>query len=586
MLPISTPSQERSATASKIPLTANNHRSGPGERRVILWSWLAVAIFGLLQAIADRFYMNPDGTSYADLSDAYIRGDWHSAISTYWSPLYPLLLSVTFRLFHPSPYFESTAIHLLNFVLYLGCFAALQLFIFEIAKHRSSYLTASEELRFSRTSLLVLGTVTFLIATQYYLPLNLVTPDLCVAALALVAAAAILRLERLGASHTRLIGLGVILGAGYLAKAAFFPIAFVFMAAALARRDHWRTILSQAMILLVAFFAIAGPNIFAIWKTRRYLTFADTGKLNYIWFVNGAFSAHFEHRGTAQGIQTHPTRKIFANPNVYEFRTPIGGTYPVWFDPSYWHHGLHPKFDLGQQLTAFGSTSNAYRIMFLKATWFYFAWLILAILQQICGIPLLRTLREYWRIAIPSLAALVAYWCVYVEDRYIAGFTVILCILLFASIRLPIHAVSQRLLKAAVIALVVATGVALFPQFRHDVEFSSQPLPNLHWEVANALHRDFGLRDGDTIGCMGNCFYAYWARLGKLRIVTEIPGEQTYVFRSSNPATQSAALQSMARTGAQVVVTKTSVGDGWKRVGWTDYFAYDLRSQAQSPGSR
>jgi hypothetical protein len=582
----STENPERQIAQSEIPLTTNSHTSGTTERRVILWSWLVVVICGFLQAVADRFYMNPDGTSYADLADAYIRGDWHSAISAYWSPLYPFLLSVTFSLFHPSPYFESTIIHLLNFVLYLGCFAALQLFIFEIAKYRPFYLTAFDELRFSRPSLLVLGTVTFLIATQDYLPLSLVTPDLCVAALALLAAAAILRLERLGRSHARLIGLGIILGAGYLAKAAFFPIAFVFMAAALATKGHWRTIFSQAIILLVAFFAIAGPNIFAISKTRRSLTFADTGKLNYIWFVNGAFSAHFEHRGNAQGVQTHPTRKIFANPNVYEFATPIGGTYPVWFDPSYWHDGLHPKFDLEQQLTAFGSTSNAYRIMFLKAAWFYFAWLILAILQHTCGISLLKNLREYWRIAIPSLAALAAYWFVYVEGRYIAGFTVILWTVLFASIRLPIHAVSQRILKAAVIALVVATGIALYPQFSHDVEFSSQPLPNLHWEVARALHKEFGLRDGDPVGCIGNCFYAYWARLGKLKIVTEIPGEQAYVFRSSDAVTQFAALQSMARTGAQVVVTKTNVGKGWKPVGQTDYFAYDLRSQAPSPSSR
>ena len=101
------------------------------ESSLIVWSWIAVSIFGFFQAMAARFYMNPDGISYADLADAYVRGDWQSAVSAHWSPLYPFLISILFRLFHPSLYFQSTAIHLLNFLLYLGCFASMQFLIFE-----------------------------------------------------------------------------------------------------------------------------------------------------------------------------------------------------------------------------------------------------------------------------------------------------------------------------------------------------------------------------------------------------------------------------------------------------------------------
>src|SRR5215467_3693853 len=115
-------------------------RSGDSLTRVLIWTWMVVVVFGLVQAMANRLYMNPDGISYADLADAYARGDWHNSANACWSPLYPFLLSILFRLFHPSPYFESTAIHLLNFLLYLACFACLQFLIFEIATFQSVQL--------------------------------------------------------------------------------------------------------------------------------------------------------------------------------------------------------------------------------------------------------------------------------------------------------------------------------------------------------------------------------------------------------------------------------------------------------------
>ena len=47
----------------------------------------------------------------------------------------------------------------------------------------------------------------------------------------------------------------------------------------------------------------------------------------------------------------HPTRKVFDRPAIYEFGSdPVGGTYPIWYDPSYWHEGETPHFDLRGQL--------------------------------------------------------------------------------------------------------------------------------------------------------------------------------------------------------------------------------------------
>ena len=54
--------------------------------RVVL-RFIAV-LLALVQTWNGRFYMDPDGTAYADIARAWLRGDWGLALNGYWSPLY------------------------------------------------------------------------------------------------------------------------------------------------------------------------------------------------------------------------------------------------------------------------------------------------------------------------------------------------------------------------------------------------------------------------------------------------------------------------------------------------------------------
>jgi hypothetical protein len=556
--------------------------SQKAEHKLIIWSWIAVSLFGVFQALASRFYMNPDGVSYADLADAWRRGDWHNAINACWSPLYPFLLSIIFRLFHPSPYFESTAIHLFNFFLYLICFALLQFLIRELAAVQALRAEIAADERFSRPMLLLIGTGVFLLATQSYLPLSLVTPDLCVVAMVFLANAVILRMEKLGATFNHLSVLGVILAFGYLAKAAFFLLAFVFMAMLLARRNEYRKTLIRMAVVLLAFFVVAGPNILAVSAIKHRLTFADTGRLNYLWFVNGTSQTHLQVHGNAQGEPVHTTRTIFEHPNVYEFAEPIGGTYPVWFDPSYWHDGLRPKFNWQQQLRAIEWNWYAFKAIILSTNYICFSALLLLLLQWKSRLFFRENVASVWRIVVPSLAAIGLYLLVYVQARYLAGFLMVIWIAIFSSVRAPRTGASQRIFSAVTITLTLAISVTLYPQFRSNIEAAFQPMRNTDWEVAKALRDDFGLHDGDSIGCAGNCFFSYWARLGKLNVMTEIPSREALVFRGSSSSTQAAALQAISVTGAKAVVSTIDLGKGWNRVAQTDYYVYDLRREKKS----
>jgi hypothetical protein len=43
----------------------------------------AAALLGFIQAWANRFYIEPDGLNYLDISYAYLHHDWQNAINAY-----------------------------------------------------------------------------------------------------------------------------------------------------------------------------------------------------------------------------------------------------------------------------------------------------------------------------------------------------------------------------------------------------------------------------------------------------------------------------------------------------------------------
>src|SRR5216683_8060515 len=91
--------------------------------------WVIVAIIvGALHAAYFRYFMNPDGVAYLDMGDAYLRGDWISAIRSHWSPLYAWLLAGVVRIVQPPPGIEFPVVHLVNLAIYaaaLGTFTFL-----------------------------------------------------------------------------------------------------------------------------------------------------------------------------------------------------------------------------------------------------------------------------------------------------------------------------------------------------------------------------------------------------------------------------------------------------------------------------
>ena len=58
----------------------------------------------------------------------------------------------------------------------------------------------------------------------------------------------------------------------------------------------------------------------------------------------------FPLAGRVNSRALHPTRKILSWPEVYEFATPVSGTYPVFYDPTYWWAGVDTRMHLAAEI--------------------------------------------------------------------------------------------------------------------------------------------------------------------------------------------------------------------------------------------
>src|SRR2546422_7362221 len=161
-----------------------------------LFFWCVVLVLGLLNVWARRNDVSPDSISYIEIGWATARGGLHQIVNAYWSPLYPFLLSLVFRCFHPTVHWDFTAAHLLNLVVYIAGFASFESFLREL---NSQQETAGEPvgkyLPVSAHTVWIWGCLFFLWAGCFWLGPVWATPDLCVAVLVYLATALLFRIR-------------------------------------------------------------------------------------------------------------------------------------------------------------------------------------------------------------------------------------------------------------------------------------------------------------------------------------------------------------------------------------------------------
>jgi hypothetical protein len=576
----------------------------------------AVVTFGY--ALWDPYQIDGDAVSYMDIGDL-IRSH-HSAgvVNAYWHPLYPATLALAYRVFHATRYTELNAYYMANFAIFLLEMLAIVTFtdsIIALREARAAFSTEQDHgsvpaFVIDKYALRYLGLALLVIASQRELSLGKVRPDALLQALLLFGLAALLR--HVATSRLRYAALmGVVLGLAYLTKSFAFLFTLACIAALIGFRWLWQKhsparIVPAAALALICFGTVAGPYIAALSHQKGHFDFGDSGSLNYAWYVGGTEKMHLQNGhpelyGSSEVQLKHPNQVLLASPLVVSYKQLAYGTYPDWFDASFWNDHVKTHMSLGREAHAV-TRDVELTVRYLLNHPETIA--LFALLLLLGARPDLRrrfTGNGFW--VVPMLLG-IAVWVIYgmvnVEERYVTvGFLAVL-IPLFASLR---PAPSRSTVVSAVApALIFLTALLAVGESLRIVVNLRRHLPGSTrgWydaEIFGAAHalNDLGIGPRDTIACVGTraCLYdMYWARLAGVRIVTEIyqPKPRIYASLSAIPAREQ-AIETVRREGASVLVgyfnPATMTGNspvtaGWRELNDTPFYALPLNMPLQN----
>jgi hypothetical protein len=533
--------------------------------------------------------MNPDGIAYLDIGDAYVRADWNMAINPYWSPLYSWILGLAMYFLHPPIRWEFPTVHIINFFIYVCALICFEFFWFQLMRWHQARSSEEASATLPEWAWLALGYSLFIYSALNLIKIWSATPDMLVAALVFLAAGLIVRI-RAGAATWGSFGLlGAVLGVGYLAKTAMFPLAFIFLAASVFSVGDLRRASKLVPIALICFLLIAGPYVAVLSTVMGSLTYGDTGKLMYAWHVNNVPHPHWQGEVAGAGTPQHPSTKIFDSPPIYKFAGPIGGTYPVSYNPAYWYEGVKPHFELkGQIRVLLSSIEYYFELFFRQQGGMIVGVLILYFFTRGGRSVNLQNVLHESGLAMVALLALGMYALVHVQPRYIGPFVVLLWADLLAAVRLPASHEARRLLAfvgaimSSFMFINIATfnveGVRKLAGFGNGNQVtSSEKSASSRWaeEVAEELHR-LEIRPGDKVAVIGYAFDSFWARLAHVQIVAEMFDSEADPFWSGSPSLQSEVFRAFAGTGARAIVAERVPGyvtpNGWHRVGNSNYY--------------
>ncbi len=524
-------------------------------------------ILGLLQAWEGRHLMNPDGISYLDIADAYRRGDWHSALNTYWNPFYPWILSASLAILRPSPQWEFPVVHVINFGIYVAALCCFHFFLRHLITYDQQLRKRDGDPDSANIPELVwwsVGYTVFMLFSLEWIGLEVVSPDMCVAAFIFLAAGLVLRLRSGQDASWISFALGLCLGLSYLAKvASAFPVVacFILAGGVTRRKGVWRRL---AMICLGVLLT-AGPYVLALSQRQARFTLSDAGTLNYAWYVN-AVPNHWLGELPGLGVPVNPHRKILEFPAAYAYDPVAPGTYPGWFDPAYWYDGVKPRLNVARQLYAIkGNSELLFEWLFSGVEAVLVAGMLTLYLLFGKWRLISTAVRERWFLLAPAVLTMGMYGLIWVESRFFGAVLTLLWMGLLSGVRLPGGREARAVLQCVVAAMVTVplgsvAGMVVIDAYEIGQE------PSKDWRVAEFLHTN-GIRPGDRVAVIGHVNRCGWARLAGVKITAEIPAESEGNFDTADEVVQSRAVAALFATGVRAIVADHPVTTGCP-TGW------------------
>jgi hypothetical protein len=557
-------------------------------RRLQIACWAALIVIATVRAWLTRYLIHGDAVSYLDLSRMFAEGHKGAIVNALWSPGYPILLSFFLMVLHPNSYWESPLAHLANVVVFFGALACFQLFWAEVRLWHERYAEQNGA-AISEPAFWIIGYSMFAIAILNVVTLSWVGPDLLVAAFCCLTGWAVLRFRR-----TPSLGHGLLLGSiaalGYYAKAPLFPTGLIFILCACIAKPGLRRMIVLGGAILTTYLLLCAPYIATISLSKGRLTFGDSARLNEAFYIDGV--RHFQHwQGgpPGSGVPIHPTRQLNDFPAIYEFSAKNMGTYPPWFDPTYWYEGVtpHPEWKLQAKMFVVNLIKEFQIIMGLGGAVALSAAIVLALL----GSDPRRWIRGFWKfwpMWLPAAIALSMFALVHVEARYLGGWLILLFAGAICACSQPADGSTGRAVRGVAVAVIIATAACLVSQASQealDSDYAMGRNPSCA-QIAEFLLNN-GLHPGDPVAVIGAGFEgSYWAHLARLQVVSEIPtnywppeAHPALDFWESGAEQQQRALNILEQTGAKAVIagSQTStqgelpsvIPPPWKRIDGT-----------------
>ena len=580
-------------------------------RKLLIVYLLLLVPIGWLAMKYEPFLLDGDAVSYMDIADLLHAHHWAGAVNGYWHPLYPAVLAFAQILFHPTRWNEIPAYYAANYAIFLLELVAMVLFVYALDRLRIRTLSDSAPPLLSREALALFGCALIVIASQRELAMGLVRPDALLQALMLLAFATLLNaLATESLIYAPLMGL--FFGLAYLTKSFAFVVAVLsigvmFLFQLWLQRRALTRVLTNAVLALVVFGAVAGPYVVALSHQKHRFDFGDSGALNYAWYVGGVEKMHLEpwmtsSFGPATVHLIHPEQQLLAAPGIYSYRAEPYGTYPDWFDTTYFNERIIPH--LNPSVLLHRDARNAVlviRYLFNHPE----AWILLALLIALGARLRFGNWRRdnFWLpMILVGLAMWVLYGLVNVEERYVTLAYLAILLPIFAVLRVPQPEAdefgttpSSWLPSAATAMIVLLAFLAAGESLRLALEQRRYETPLPHpWynaEMFGAAQslQQLGVQPGDEVACMGG--YAclnqnYWARLAGVRILTEVYNPNPNLFEQwAGLSNRAQILDILRQQNAKVLVAQfdpASLGDdpaaaqGWIRLDGTDLYAYPL----------
>ena len=597
--------------AQRNPLSTPSARSLPQWLQLL---WPAYCLLAVLvtfgYALWDPYQIDGDAVAYMDIGDLLRSHQWAGVVNAYWHPMYPAMLSLGHILFHATRFTELHAYYMVNFGIFLFEMLAMVAFTDSVIRLRDQLgktVPSPGDFLLDRYLLRYAGIALLLVATQRELSLGKVRPDALLQAFLLLGLAALL--THLATSHLRYAGLmGVVLGFAYLTKSFAFLFTLLCILVLIGFRWFWmkhspKKIAAAAVLAASCFAIVSGQYIAALSKQKHRFDFGDSGSLNYAWYVGGTEKMHLQQNqtalfGSAEVHLKHPEKQLLESPAIFSYKLLPYGTYPDWFDTSFWNDQIKTHMNLHGEVRIVSRNLVLILRYLLNHPE---GWLLLVVLRLLGARPMLglrAASNRFWITPLLlGLSIFAIYGTVNIEERYVTVGYLVMLLTVLAALRsrssLQFDSVRTATSGLVILLAVMAAGESarIVLDLRRHLSGARSPggwYDADTFEAAHALNA-MGVGPGDSIACIGTraCLYDhYWARLAGVRILTEIylPEPPLYPAFAAIP-NRVQAIEVVRQQGGKVMVGyfspglmtgTTPVSAHWRELGESPFYALPL----------